>query len=374
MKKGKLIVAASEKSADLLYATGFMAPDPFVYFSIKGEINGVVVTALELNRARNEVKDGITVFDRDDIIPKDCTEKSIKTIIKGIVEKFPVNSWEVPATFPLIYANYLNSLGIHITCIDGEFFPGRSRKTLHELNCIFDAVKLTEKAMFRAESIIRKAVIQDDGKLFWNGAELTSEIIKREINIEAVRGEAVALATIVSCGKHSSEPHNTGSGVIMAGQPIVVDIFPRVESTGYWGDMTRTFVKGKAEKIVKDAYKAVKGARDFAKSKIKAGLIPSVLHNEILEYLEQNGFKTGKNSDSYFGFYHGLGHGLGLEIHEKPSVGSLSNEPLRINEVITVEPGVYYPEWGGVRLEDVVVVKENGIECFTEYPDCLEIE
>jgi len=233
---------------------------------------------------------------------------------------------------------------------------------------------LTEKTMFRAESVIRESTIQDDGKLFWQGKELTSEIIKREINIEAVRGDAAALATIVACGKHGSQPHNTGSGVIMAGQPIVVDIFPRVESNGYWGDMTRTFVKGKAEKRVREAYAAVKGARDFAKGYIKAGVIPSELHKKVVAYLEDKGFKTGKSENSYFGFFHGLGHGLGLEIHEQPSVGSVNDKPLEVNNVVTVEPGVYYPEWGGVRLEDVVVVKENGIESFTDYPDCLEIE
>ena len=374
MKNGKLIVASSLESADLLYATGFMAPDPIVYFSIEGEISGLVVTALELERARSEVKDGITVFDRDDIIPEECTEKTLKTVIEHVVKRFTAETWEVPATFPLVYAEYLKSLGVNYTCINGDFFPLRSQKTQDELNSLFDAVKSTEKAMFRAESIIREATIQDDGKLFWQGNILTSEIIKREINIEAVRCDAVATATIAACGKHSSEPHNTGSGPIMSGQPIVIDIFPRVESNGYWGDMTRTFVKGKAEKIVKEAYSAVKGARDFAKGKIKAGIIPSVLHKEVLVYLEKHGFKTGKSGGLYHGFFHGLGHGVGLEIHEKPSVGSASDVPLKVNEVITVEPGVYYPEWGGIRLEDVVVVKENGIDCFTEYPDCLEIE
>ncbi len=374
MKKGKLIVASSQDSADLLYATGFKAPDPIVYFSVEGEVNGIVVTALELQRAASEVKEGVTVFDRDDIISEECTEKNLKTVVKGVVEKYPVDTWDVPAAFPLIYAEYLKSLDINYNCIVGDFFRQRSRKTSVELKYIYDAVKLTERTMFRAESVIRESTIQDDGKLFWQGKELTSEIIKREINIEAVRGDAAALATIVACGKHGSQPHNTGSGVIMAGQPIVVDIFPRVESNGYWGDMTRTFVKGKAEKRVREAYAAVKGARDFAKGYIKAGVIPSELHKKVVAYLEDKGFKTGKSENSYFGFFHGLGHGLGLEIHEQPSVGSVNDKPLEVNNVVTVEPGVYYPEWGGVRLEDVVVVKENGIESFTDYPDCLEIE
>ena len=374
MKRGKLIVASSQSSADLLYITGFMMPDPFVYFSVDKEIDGIVVPALELARARDEVKEGIKVFDRDEIIPKDCIEKSLKTVIKGIVERFSVDVWDLPSTFPLIYAEYLNSIAVNYCCVEGAFVPERRSKTPDELNYLFDASKLTEKAMFRAESIIREAVIETDGTLFWQKNVLTSEIIKREINIEAIRGGGIAAGTIVACGKHSSEPHNTGSGVIMAGQPIVIDIFPRMEANGYWGDMTRTFVKGKASKTVKNAYSAVKEARDLAKQKIKAGTIPSKIYNDVLQCLNKQGFKTGKSDDgSYFGFFHGLGHGLGLEIHEEPFVNGSNNNPLRVNDVISVEPGVYYPEWGGIRLEDIVVVKENGVECLTEYPDCLEI-
>ena len=343
MKKGMLIVASSQDSADLLYATDFMAPDPFVFFSVDNKVKGIVVTALELSRARSEAKKNITVFDRDDIIPKKSTEKSLKTVIEGIVNKFPADTWEVPTTFPLAYAEHLNHLGIKYNCVDNDFFPQRSRKTPEELGLIFNAVKLTEKAMSRAESILKEATVNNDSNLFWQGKILTSEIIKREINIEAIRNGAVAQSTIVACGKHSSEPHNTGSGLIIAGQPIVIDIFPRMESTGYWGDMTRTFVKGKAEKTVKDAYKAVKDARDLAKNKIKAGTIPSTMYNEVLEYLEKHGFKTGKCKDSYFGFFHSLGHGLGLELHEKPFVGPSNNEPLKSGEVITVETGRVLP-------------------------------
>ena len=375
MKRGKLIIDSSRNSADLLYLTGFMMPDPFVYFSVDGEVSGIVVPALELARARNEVKEGIKVFERDDIISKDCIEKGLKAVIKGIAEKFSVDVWELPASFPLVYAKYLDSIGVNYHCIEKDFLPGRRSKTSDELKYLFDASKLTEKAMLRAETILRESVIQSDCRLLWQGRGLTSEIIKREINIEAIRGDGVAAGTIVACGKHSSEPHNTGSGVIMAGQPIVVDIFPRMEKSGYWGDMTRTFVKGKAPEVVKRAYTAVKDARDLAKRRIKAGVISSELYSDVLDYLDNQGFKTGKSDvGSYCGFFHGLCHGLGLEIHEEPSVSGTNDSPLCVNDVISVEPGVYYPEWGGVRLEDIVVVKKDGIECLTEYPDCLEID
>jgi len=374
MNNGKLIVASSSECSDLLYITNFMAPDPFIFFS-SNKIKGVVVTALELKRARSECKKDITVFDRDEVISKSSPDKDIKMVLKGLVEKFPADTWEVPATFPLLYAEYLKSLGVSLKCVDGEFFPKRQTKSQEELDLIFNSVKLTEKTMHRAEDILRESTIRNDGVLLWNGDVLTSEIIKREINLEAVRCDAIAESTIVACGKHSSEPHNTGSGPIVANQPIVIDIFPRHEKSGYWGDMTRTFVKGKASEMVKKAYDAVRDARDKAKSEIKAGALPSVVHNGTMDILTERGFKTGKDDNgNYYGFFHGLGHGVGLDIHEKPGVNALNNQPFKVNDVVTVEPGVYYPEWGGIRLEDLVVVKENGIDCFTEYDNILEID
>ena len=375
MNRGTLIIADSEACADLLYATGFTAPDPFVYFSVDGKIKGIVVTALELKRAKAEAKKGITVFDRDDIMSKECPKKDLVAVIKGIIEKYPVDCWDLPENFPLVYAEYLKSIGVKYSCVEGALFPERRTKNAEEMVHLRESMKTTQKAMFRAESILREAVIQADDTLHWQGRVLTSEIIRREINIEAIKGDAIAACTIVACGEHSSEPHNCGTGVISANKPIVIDIFPRNTINGYWGDMTRTFVKGKAPQIVKDAYSAVKDARDLAKEEMKAGISASELYDMTLKYLETRGFKTGKSKDgSYFGFFHGLGHGLGLEIHERPFARALNDIPLKVNDVITVEPGVYYPEWGGIRLEDLVVVKEDGIECLTDYPNELEIE
>jgi Xaa-Pro aminopeptidase len=180
--------------------------------------------------------------------------------------------------------------------------------------------------------------------------------------------------TIAACGSQASEPHNSGSGPIYANKTIILDIFPRVHKTGYWGDLTRTVVKGKASPIVTKAYNAVYEAREFAKTLIKPGAIPADIHNAAKNIMEKQGFKTGRQNGRNFGFFHGLGHSVGLEIHEKPALSPSGKEPLKGGEVLTVEPGLYYCEWGGIRLEDIVVVTSDGCRCLTQIENFLEID
>ena len=175
-------------------------------------------------------------------------------------------------------------------------------------------------------------------------------------------------------GVQGSQPHNAGSGVLYAHTPIVMDIFPRSAETGYWGDLTRTVVKGRAESIVKRAYEAVFEAREHAKSIIRSGLTGAFVHNEAAKVLEKHRFYTGKTDRADFGFFHGLGHGVGLDIHENPRLSPRADTVLAPRSVITIEPGLYYPEWGGIRLEDMVYLKEDG-SCMvlTAMEDFLEV-
>ena len=153
-----------------------------------------------------------------------------------------------------------------------------------------------------------------------------------------------------------------------------MDVFPRSMTSGYWGDLTRTMVKGKAPEVVKKAYAAVFEAREFAKTLIRPGAIPEDIHRAAEGVLEKHGFMTGRNDAGDFGFFHGLGHGVGLEIHEAPRLSLRNRTPLKGGEIITVEPGLYYPEWGGIRLEDMVYVESSGsCRCLTEVEDFLEI-
>ncbi len=368
---GKMIFASTEESADLLYVTGFMAPDPYIFFESNGH-KYIVVTALEYERANKQSREDLRVLERDEILDQDA-DKNAENVLLAITEKYPCKEWDIPKTFPFFYAEFLRNNGVEIKCKNEEFFPSRRTKTKLEVAYINEAMRMTESGMLRAETIIRESSVDNDGNLIYENEKLTSEFLIKAINLDIVGNGGFASETIASSGVQASIPHETGSGVIKQGVPIIVDIFPRVEATGYHGDMTRTFVKGKAGVTLKNAYDAVKKARDYAKANISAGIIPDILQNEIINILDEAGFKTGKKDGSYFGFFHGLGHGVGLEVHELPRCGSLVTEPLKAGDIVTAEPGVYYSEWGGVRLEDILYVTENGNECITKYPDILEI-
>jgi len=376
----KLIYASSNKCADMLFSSGFIACDPFIYFAVDNR-EGIIVSALEHGRAVNEVNPDIKVYEISDIMGTETPYAPVKDIVLKLTEMFPGNEWQIPADFPYSLGCFLQSKNVDINCIEGRFFPERETKTPEEVRALSNAMRVAEKAMQKAADMIAESKYDNSGMLRLNKEILTSELIKTEIGSEIIRGGGITEHIIVACGKHASEPHNTGSGPLYADTPIAIDIFPRIMepadntlSAGYWGDITRTFVKGKAPEIVKDAYRAVKLARDGSEDMIKEGVIASDVHKFAQKILNDCGFVTEKVNGVNRGFFHGLGHGVGLEVHEAPSLSLRNSQPLKAGDVVTVEPGVYYPEWGGVRLEDMIVVREKECEILTQFPDCLEIE
>lgn len=372
---GRIIFADPITNPDILYAAGFMSHDAFIYFE-SNKKKYMVVSSLELERAKYESRKGINVINRDELLAS-SKDKTVKAMLQAILIQYPQDKWILPCDFPVLYADMLRDMtrAEDIVIEKGAIFPRRRVKTNYEVKEISKALKIAQKAMLRAETILANSSINKKDELFYEKKLLTSEFLKNEINIELVTYGAHTHGTIAASGIQCSIPHNTGSGVIKASVPIIIDIFPRLESSGYWGDITRTFCKGKASKHLKQAYNAVKTVRDNAISKVKPGVIPKLIHNEALEDLLKMGFETGRNIDGrYYGFFHGLGHGVGLEIHEDPRVNALSSKELKAGNVITIEPGVYYSEWGGVRLEDLLVVTKDGCINLTEYPNILEIE
>jgi len=183
---------------------------------------------------------------------------------------------------------------------------------------------------------------------------------------------AVPSHTIVACGKEAADPHQIGAGYLKAHQPIIVDIFPRLVSSGYWGDMTRTFVKGKASSELRKMYRTVREGQDIGLSMICDGASGLKIHQAIQNHFAGRGFFTGTRRGRQVGFFHGTGHGVGLEVHEMPRI-SVRDDILRSGHVVTVEPGLYYPDIGGVRLEDLVVVRNEGGDNLTRFRRKLEI-
>jgi Xaa-Pro aminopeptidase len=245
------------------------------------------------------------------------------------------------------------------------FFPKREFKNMAEIKKIARSMAATEQAMMLAKEILAQASIGKNMTLRHGKTIVTSEFLRMEIEGFLKARGFTASQTITAHGPQCSQPHNTGSGPILAGETVVVDIFPRDDESGYWGDMTRTFVKGEPLPVVKRAYEAVLEASQAAERMIRSGVIAAEVHNKAKEIMANAGFKTGKNNDGIpCGFIHGLGHGVGLEIHEAPRVSPANPKPLRKGQVISNEPGLYHPSWGGIRLEDVLVVKDDGVRNF----------
>jgi len=251
------------------------------------------------------------------------------------------------------------------------FLEERLVKSPAEVECILRAMRRTEAALGAAIEAIREAEVMD-GALRWRGEVLTAEALKRLIAVRLLEDGLLAQHTIVACGEAACDPHNEGSGPLRSGQAIILDVFPRDEESRYFADITRTVVKGKAPERLREMYRAVAKGQDRALHLIRDGADGEAVHREVQAMLEGQGFRTGEVNGRMQGFFHGTGHGLGLEVHELPRVSKIPTT-LRTGNVVTVEPGLYYPGIGGVRIEDVVVVTEHGCTNLTAYPKELEV-
>ena len=374
--KGRLIYADSEHSADMFYAVGLFIPDPFLFVQDERGERHVVISSLEIDRIRRA--SCIEHVHDLESIRKLCHKPEGQNpepaeIIARFLHNINLTTVETPGEFPLVMADRLRRLGISLAPVDELFWPERLCKSPSEVEAIRQALKVTGLGMAAGIQMIRAAEIGADRTLFLDGETLTSERVRGEIDATLVRFGAEPKQTIVSGGVHSADPHERGSGVLQAHSPIILDVFPRMGTTGYWGDMTRTVCRGKAPDRLYLAWDMVLQAQELAFSSIADGQDSRQIHENIVTLFAENGFPTGLSSTGrYEGFFHGTGHGLGLEIHEAPRIGPYG-AILRDGHVVTVEPGLYYEEMGGVRLEDVVVVKKEGCLNLTDFEKILEV-
>lgn len=359
-----LIIADSESSSDLYYATGFLAPDPYVFLIIGSE-RIMIVSDLEIDRARAKAAENGLV---DTVVPSSELEKRVESsapaesVFMGIVSLYlqerGVDSILVPALFPIEYGDALREKGFSVCFKRGSFFEEREVKTAAEIEKISKAVEATEGAMEHAIGIIGESIIKGD-RLFYMDQVLTSEIVKKNINLYLMERGYLAQHTIVSSGSHCCDPHNTGNGPIKPNESVIIDIFPRSLRSRYFADMTRTVVRGRPTPKLERAYNAVLEAQEIAFEVLKDGVNGKSVHSKIQNYFERLGFHTGVHDGRMEGFFHGTGHGVGLDIHESPRINK-TDSLLVENNVVTVEPGLYYRDFGGVRLEDIVVIKKKG--------------
>lgn len=372
-EKPLLIVAASEHDSNLYYATRFLAPDPFIFLRDGGQ-SILLMSDLEMDRAKSQA----TV---DTVLSYTAYEERAKAkmserprmvhVLHELLRERGVRAFDVPANFPIEYADLLRGMGYEIAVRPDPLFPSRVLKEPREVEAIADTQRAVEEAVAAAMHTLRDAEVRS-GVLYSGGAVLTSERIKQMINVKLMERECVAQHTIVACGVDACDPHHEGTGPLLANQPIIFDVFPRSSRSRYFADMSRTVVKGRASEGMKRLYETVLEGQEWGVTQVKAGVDGQSIHEGICERFRRKGYDTGLKDGRMQGFFHGTGHGVGLDIHEAPRVSKVSHV-LQAGEVVTIEPGLYYPSIGAARIEDMVLVTGDGGVNLTRFSKELEL-
>lgn len=369
-------IHAGSSDSNQLYLSGFQAPDPFLTLYAP-EATVLLMSGLEYGRAtkqsRADVVDRTSDYDYDG--KRDRFEPSVARdkMFAEFLAAHGVESVAVPERFPLGVADGLREEGVTVVVDDdGAVDDLRAVKTDEELDHVRRSTLANEKSMKACEDLLREADVEN-GVLYHEGEPLTSGRVKTEIEISLLKDGCSLDETIVACGTAAADPHDRGSGPLEADQPIIVDIFPRDKDSKYHSDMTRTFVKGDASDTVREWYDLTQEAKEAAFDALEPGATGEAVHAAASEVYEEAGYPTlRKDPATETGFIHSTGHGIGLDVHEAPSLSPRGGE-LKPGHVVTVEPGLYDPDHGGVRIEDIAIVTDDGYENLTSYPEELEL-
>lgn len=369
----RLLYAASETDADILYPTGFFAPDPFLFLQA-GRRKLVVMSDLERDRAKKQARVTQVLawsriareLEREKKVP------SVAQVAARVLRRLGARSAEVPRSFPMGLAEEMRALGVGLRVAPDPFWPGRAVKRPDEVRAITAALRAAEAGLQAGLDALRSCRVGRDGHLRRDGRFFTAEDLRAAVNTRILAEGAIPTHTICAPGDQAVDPHEEGHGPIRAHTPVVMDIFPRSEKTGYFGDLTRTVVRGRAPERLKEVYALVHAGVRLGHRRVRDGADGRAIHREIQALFVCRGYKTGVRDGRMQGFFHGTGHGLGLQIHEPPSI-SIRPSVLRAGHVVTVEPGLYYLGLGGVRIEDVALVTRTGSRNLTRVPKLLEI-
>jgi Xaa-Pro aminopeptidase len=368
-----MMYAASEQDSNLYYAVKFSVPDPFPYFRIRGR-SVILMSDLELGRAQKQarVDEVLSYSDLQVRARKPGLDRpGVADVAAYLLKNRGVSKVRVPENFGLGLADALRKRGVSVEPAPDPFFEERVLKSAEEVRMITASLRHTEAAIHRLEDLLRRSRIVGR-RISYRGSWVTSELLKKVLNVSMMENNCIGSHTIVAPGDQGCDPHQEGRGAVWAHQSLVVDVFPRSAETFYYADITRTFVKGKASPALRAQYEAVKSAQEKGIRMVAPGVNGRDVHEAIRTDMEKKGYRTERRKGVMVGFFHGTGHGLGLDVHEPPRVNS-SDHVLRRGEVVTVEPGLYYPGVGAVRIEDLLVVTAGGRRNLTVYPKKLEI-
>ena len=375
-----LIVADTVRSPELRHEVPLAVPDPFLYAEVGGK-RSVVVSSLEAGRIRDLGTDleVLTLEDagRDELLKRGLDAYAHdREMYLSACRLLGLERAVTPTGFPLGHGDFLRSQGIELTA-DQRFFDERRRvKTEHELAGIRRACRAVEAGIAVGVELLRKAQ-RSNGALTLDGEPLTCERIKLEVERAFGEHGAAADEIIVSHGDQTAVGHDGGSGAIASDDVVLFDLFPRDRESGCYSDFTRTFALGPPSDELREYYRLAKEALDLAVAAVKPGVKGSDIHRMVCELFHEHGYKTQLHKEEgealVDGYFHATGHGVGLEVHERPGVGRVESEPLVEGDVIALEPGLYRNGYGGVRLEDLVLVTAGGAEVLTTFPYDFEL-
>jgi len=357
------VAYANSRDADMRYLTHFTTSDPFIFFKKRGGKGTIIISQMEVGRASRESITAImtrTEARLPEILKKEKDPyRATALMIAGQTGKKIL----VPPTFPVALANALGEF-CTVKVDTGTVLSMRAKKSRPEIRYLREIQAITQTAMERAVSLIRRSSVKN-GILYYEKKPLTSEYIRYAMHVVLLEHGCTAEDTIVSCGEDTAIPHMTGSGPLRADEPIIIDLFPLHEKSGYYADMTRTLVKGEPSPDILDMYSAILDAKHLVISRIKPGVSGADLYQLVVDFFSERGYESDTR-----GFMHSLGHGVGLQVHELPALGP-AGKNLEQGNVITIEPGLYYSGIGGVRVEDIGVVRKTGFNNFTSFSEDL---
>ena len=370
-----LLYADTATSSDQLYFSGVEVHDPFIAFGV-GEKRLTVQSALEFGRVK-KARTFDTVLPLEAWRARAAARWPRRTIgaaeiIAELARAYRVRGFRVADDFPAALFLRLRALGLQLEFADGPLFPGREIKSPAEAAALREGNRLSALGLAAAEAALRAARPRGR-RLMSQGRPLTSEAVKFAIESAILRAGGLSLSTIVAGGDQACDPHDRGSGPLRPNELIVVDIFPRVVATGYFGDMTRTFLRGRASEAQRRLVATVRAAQLAALQVIRTGVEGRFVHQQASEVFTAAGYRTKRTKNGSVGFIHGTGHGLGLAIHEAPRLSPTATGTLKKGTAVTVEPGLYYPGLGGCRIEDVVQVTDRAPRMLSNYHYAWEL-
>lgn len=357
MNTSILYYGAPRACPDIFHATRFAASDPVALLVHPNGALDLVVSILEAGRAARQVPHA-TVWTAESLGVSPGAR--IADQLAALLDKRGLREVTLPDSFPVGIANALYDahFRLHVKSARG-LRPERLVKTPEELKYLRATQRAAVKGMLAARDLIEAADIGPRNILRLDGKPLTAERIRAAMRETILPLGCIDEDTIVAPGDQATDPHEMGHGPIHAGEFIVIDFFPRSLETGYWGDLTRTYWRGPLQPEQVRMYRAVKKIQAETKKRIVPGANGETIHQAVCDFFTSQGYQTGMKNGKAYGYFHGTGHGVGLEIHESPTLGRIDNI-LAENMVVTDEPGLYYPGLGGVRIEDTVVVTPKG--------------